>query len=158
MRNSPLFADWPFMSYLVIYTLIIISVPILWFWKAQGKRHGKEIKVGIVAGHIPQDKKWDAKFQREVIDIYKRLSLSVSANSPISLVCLKQQCLSYLAMTITLLRILSHFRNSLHSSAFRKHACKGRDTCPTATFCFTRRNILSTMTRSISCPMVKLSL
>jgi apolipoprotein N-acyltransferase len=41
-----------------------------------------KIKVSVVQGNIPQDKKWDAKFQQEVIGTYKRLSLSVSSASP----------------------------------------------------------------------------
>ena len=82
MRNTPLFARWPYMFYLVIYTVIIMSVLFYGFGKLRENGTGQSIMVSVVQGNIPQDKKWDAKFQREVIDIYKRLSLSVSVNSP----------------------------------------------------------------------------
>jgi len=47
-----------------------------------GNAPRKKIRVSVVQGNISQDKKWDIKFQREVIDTYKRLSLSVLPASP----------------------------------------------------------------------------
>jgi apolipoprotein N-acyltransferase len=43
---------------------------------------GSTIKVSVVQGNIPQDKKWNYKFQRDVIDKYKKLTSEISSNNP----------------------------------------------------------------------------
>jgi apolipoprotein N-acyltransferase len=44
------------------------------------------LKVGVVQGNIPQDRKWDDDFKDETIHIYKRLSESTRPESPALLV------------------------------------------------------------------------
>jgi apolipoprotein N-acyltransferase len=46
-------------------------------------RPGTDIRVSIVQGNIPQDKKWDPGFQREVMNIYENLTReTVKRDSP----------------------------------------------------------------------------
>ncbi|RJQ56517.1 MAG: apolipoprotein N-acyltransferase [Nitrospiraceae bacterium] len=82
LRKEPLYARWPLTLGLLLYAVIIISALLYGYGSLQKTAGGQTIKVSVAQGNIPQDKKWDAKFQREVIDTYKRLSLAVSANSP----------------------------------------------------------------------------
>ena len=42
----------------------------------------RKVKISIVQGNIPQDKKWDYKFQREVIDTYKKMTMKISSDNP----------------------------------------------------------------------------
>jgi apolipoprotein N-acyltransferase len=46
------------------------------------ERPGKQIKASIIQGNIEQDKKWDAAYENEVIDVYRDLSLRASSESP----------------------------------------------------------------------------
>ncbi len=51
--------------------------------KLHQNRPGRDIKVSIIQGNIPQDKKWDPSFQREVMNIYENLTReAVNSNSP----------------------------------------------------------------------------
>ncbi len=43
---------------------------------------GQEFKVSVIQGNISQDKKWEARFQKEVIDTYERLTLDALPESP----------------------------------------------------------------------------
>jgi len=67
---------------MVIYAVIAASVLYYGVEKLRENGSGRKIKVSVVQGNIPQDKKWDVEFQKEVISTYKKLSLSTSANSP----------------------------------------------------------------------------
>jgi apolipoprotein N-acyltransferase len=82
MRKEPLLARWPHTLSIVIFAVIIAGILFYGFEKLRKDSGGQKIKVSIIQGNIPQDKKWDAKFRHEVIDTYKRLSLQVSANRP----------------------------------------------------------------------------
>jgi apolipoprotein N-acyltransferase len=82
MRKEPLFPRLPLTVSMVIFAAIIISSLSYGFERLKENNSGRNIKVSVVQGNIPQDKKWDAKFQDEVIETYKRLSLSVSSASP----------------------------------------------------------------------------
>jgi apolipoprotein N-acyltransferase len=44
------------------------------------ENNGSKIKVSVVQGNIPQDKKWNYEFQRDVIDKYKKLTSEISSN------------------------------------------------------------------------------
>ncbi len=41
-----------------------------------------KVRISVVQGNIPQDKKWDMKFQREVVDTYKELTQQVLSDNP----------------------------------------------------------------------------
>ncbi|RJQ42803.1 MAG: apolipoprotein N-acyltransferase [Nitrospiraceae bacterium] len=82
MRQEPLFPRWLLTFSIIIYGAVMAVVLLYGFGKLGDITTGENIKISVVQGNIPQDKKWDARFQREVIDTYKRLSLSVSSASP----------------------------------------------------------------------------
>jgi apolipoprotein N-acyltransferase len=67
-----------------IFLSIAILLSLLYGYKRLNEeRPGEEVKVTIIQGNIPQDKKWEPAFQNEVIDIYKGLTKeAVSLNSP----------------------------------------------------------------------------
>lgn len=46
------------------------------------KETGQMVRTSLVQGNIPQDKKWDPLFQREVIDTYKRLTTITLSDKP----------------------------------------------------------------------------
>lgn len=82
MRKEPLFPRWPLSVGLIVYALVVVGALLYGTDKFNGRTDGRKIKVSVMQGNIPQDKKWEPQFQQEVIDIYKRLSLSVQADSP----------------------------------------------------------------------------
>lgn len=82
MMKEPLLPRWPLTLSIMILLMTITGILFYGYKKLSENTNSRSIKVSIVQGNIPQDKKWEAKFQREVLDTYKRLSLSVSANSP----------------------------------------------------------------------------
>lgn len=43
---------------------------------------GERLKVAVVQGNIPQDKKWDPEFRRWILDTYDRLTLSAAREDP----------------------------------------------------------------------------
>jgi len=43
---------------------------------------GNELRIGLIQGNIEQDRKWDTKYQREVFDIYLRLTKEALEEGP----------------------------------------------------------------------------
>ena len=43
---------------------------------------GEHLKVSVVQGNIPQDKKWEPAFRREIVDKYETLTMSTVKDSP----------------------------------------------------------------------------
>jgi len=82
MRKEPLFPRLPLTVSMVVFAAIIIGTLSYGFERLKENNTGRNIKVSVVQGNIPQDKKWDTKFQDEVIETYKRLSLAASSASP----------------------------------------------------------------------------
>lgn len=66
----------------VIVFAVIIAVSLIYGYGKLGEESGRKIKVSVVQGNIPQDKKWDSRFQNGVIDTYKRLTLDAMAKAP----------------------------------------------------------------------------
>ncbi len=56
----------------LIYGVLIISKPI----------SGEEIKIALIQGNIPQDKKWDKKYARFIIQTYSDLTMEASKQKP----------------------------------------------------------------------------
>ncbi|MBI5057179.1 MAG: apolipoprotein N-acyltransferase [Nitrospirae bacterium] len=81
-KEQPLFARWPLTLSLIIFAVIISASISYGFGKLKENSQGQKIKVSVVQGNIEQDKKWDLRFQRDVIEIYKRLTKKTSADSP----------------------------------------------------------------------------
>jgi apolipoprotein N-acyltransferase len=43
---------------------------------------GKKVRLSVIQGNIPQEKKWDPHFAREIMEIYTRLTLEASKEMP----------------------------------------------------------------------------
>ncbi len=75
-------AGWPFAACSILYA---VAVTMAFFYGTEKLREsgsGQKVRVAIVQGNIEQDKKWDVKFQREVIDTYKRLTIRAAKTAP----------------------------------------------------------------------------
>jgi len=67
---------------IVILSLVMGSSLFYVFGKLNDKHTGDTVTLSVVQGNIPQDKKWNHEFQRDVIDKYKRLTAKISSDSP----------------------------------------------------------------------------
>lgn len=83
-KRMPLFAPGLMAMGIVVYVLIIIISLIYGGWRLNSDDKGERarIKASVIQGNISQDRKWDKRFQDEVIDTYKRLSLKAMDDSP----------------------------------------------------------------------------
>jgi len=79
---APLSSRWPGILSMIMFILIIIAS--LFYGTEKLKEPDKQgnIKVSVIQGNIRQDVKWDARFQKEVIDTYKRLSIKALSTKP----------------------------------------------------------------------------
>jgi apolipoprotein N-acyltransferase len=82
LSKMPLFARWPMTVGLISLALIVISSLSYGIWRLKTHEQGQKIRVSVIQGNFEQDKKWDVKFRREIIDTYKRLTLKASEYSP----------------------------------------------------------------------------
>ncbi len=81
-RAMPLFPHWPMTVGMIILAISIIVSLSYGVWKLNSGGSGHSIKVSVVQGNIEQDKKWDVRFQKEIIDTYKRLTTKAVVMSP----------------------------------------------------------------------------
>jgi apolipoprotein N-acyltransferase len=67
----------------IAFTAIIITLS-LWYGVVQlsAGDSGRRIKVSIIQGNIPQDKKWDREFRHNVIQRYEELTKAANAGNP----------------------------------------------------------------------------
>ena len=70
------------MSGAMALALIIIASLIYGMAKLKHNEQANNITVTVLQGNIDQDKKWDRKHQREVIDTYKDLTLAAASEQP----------------------------------------------------------------------------
>ncbi len=82
LGTMPLFARWPLTLGIITYAIIIIMSLFYGNNKLHEDDNGSKIKISVIQGNIEQDKKWNTKFQKEVIDTYKRLSMNASTAAP----------------------------------------------------------------------------
>lgn len=66
-------AQYPFLSTAAALPLLVL---VIWYGFVSLNREatGREIKVALAQGNIPQDIKWDPAFQEETVAIYERLT------------------------------------------------------------------------------------
>jgi apolipoprotein N-acyltransferase len=76
------FARWTRALSIVIFILVIIVSFLYGIGKLKEDEKGGRIKVSVLQGNIEQDKKWDSRFQREVIDTYKKLTIKALLSDP----------------------------------------------------------------------------
>jgi apolipoprotein N-acyltransferase len=82
LNEMPLFEMSP--TYIGTGLLIILLAVSTFYghFRIKQDRAGNNIKVSIIQGNIMQDQKWDRKYQKNVIDIYKSLSLAARPGNP----------------------------------------------------------------------------
>jgi apolipoprotein N-acyltransferase len=81
-RKMPLFAPGMMTVGIVIFLLLLIISLLYGTWRLNIEEGGEKIRVSVIQGNIEQEKKWDKRFQREVMNIYKRLSIKALDDSP----------------------------------------------------------------------------
>ncbi|MDH4028198.1 MAG: apolipoprotein N-acyltransferase, partial [Nitrospirota bacterium] len=81
-REMPLLPRWPLIACLLVCLVVLAGVVLYGHAKLKEEESGKKIRVALVQGNIEQDKKWDVRFQKDVIDTYKRLSSDAAKDSP----------------------------------------------------------------------------
>lgn len=82
LRSMPLFSLSQTAIGLFSLSVILAFVFLYGSYRLNQPRTGNPINISIVQGNIAQDRKWDAAYQREVLDTYKQLSLA--ANETVS--------------------------------------------------------------------------
>jgi apolipoprotein N-acyltransferase len=81
-REAPLFS----LSYSIAgLILLCLSLGATFYYghlTLQRTISSKTLKVSVIQGNIDQDKKWDRRFEKEIIDTYKRLTTEADRKSP----------------------------------------------------------------------------
>lgn len=77
----PLFGRLPLTLGILVYAIIIAFSIYYSGERLAGNDRGQTVHVSVVQGNIEQDKKWDTRFQREVIDKYKGLTVNAVTDS-----------------------------------------------------------------------------
>jgi apolipoprotein N-acyltransferase len=80
--KMPLSAGWPVPVSIVVFVFILSISLAYGSWRLNAPEESKTIRVSVIQGNIEQRKKWDKRFEREVIDTYKRLSIMARKDVP----------------------------------------------------------------------------
>ena len=80
--DTPLLSRWPRALGMIMLIVIVIASLVYGMEKLRETDKQGNIKVSVIQGNIRQDVKWDSRFQRTVIDTYKRLSIRALSASP----------------------------------------------------------------------------
>lgn len=80
--QMPLFERWPMTVGLITLVIVIILVFFYGNLRLSAGEGGYNIRVAVIQGNFEQDRKWDIKFQKEIIDTYKSLSIKALSESP----------------------------------------------------------------------------
>lgn len=65
-----------------VFTVVTALSLVYGYGKLDEQPGGREINVSVIQGNIPQDKKWDARFQKDVLETYRELSLEALTKAP----------------------------------------------------------------------------
>jgi apolipoprotein N-acyltransferase len=67
-----------------IFTIVLVALAFAYgYWKIKTPlTTDKKLTIGVAQGNIEQDVKWDQGFQKETLEIYRKLSLELSKASP----------------------------------------------------------------------------
>jgi apolipoprotein N-acyltransferase len=79
---APLSPRRPIILGLIMFMFITAGSLLYGMSKLNTPDEQGNIKVSVIQGNIRQDVKWDSRFQREVIDTYKRLSIKALSANP----------------------------------------------------------------------------
>ena len=66
----------------IVYAVIVALSLFYGSAKLAEGEEGREVNVSVVQGNIPQDRKWDDRFQKDVIDTYQKLTIEALAEGP----------------------------------------------------------------------------
>jgi apolipoprotein N-acyltransferase len=80
--TMPLSAGWPVPVSILVFVFMLSTSLAYGSWRLNAGEGGKTVQVSVIQGNIEQRKKWDKRFEREVIDTYKRLSLTARHHAP----------------------------------------------------------------------------
>jgi len=73
---------WPGIAGITVLLCIIMLSLFYGKGKLGALDTGPKIRASVIQGNIAQDVKWDARFKRDVIDTYKRLSMRALSENP----------------------------------------------------------------------------
>ncbi len=82
LNKMPLIDRWPMPVGLSILILLLVLTLSYGMWRLGASEEGKKIRASVIQGNFEQEVKWDIKFQRTIIDTYKRLTAKAAAASP----------------------------------------------------------------------------
>jgi len=82
VREMPLFPTSYTVLGLMLFMLGVIFVFSYGFIRLNEKAPGVPLKASVVQGNIDQGKKWDARYQKEVFDIHRKLTAGALVESP----------------------------------------------------------------------------
>jgi apolipoprotein N-acyltransferase len=82
VKEMPLFpVSFTYAGFVTLALVLVFSLG-YGAWRLGQERKGHLITVGIVQGDIEQDKKWEPRYQQEVLDTYFALSKTAASSSP----------------------------------------------------------------------------
>ncbi|MBI4654772.1 MAG: apolipoprotein N-acyltransferase [Nitrospirae bacterium] len=67
---------------LITLGIIVITTLSYGIWRLSSDEGVQKVKVSLIQGNFEQDKKWDVKFQKEIIETYKSLSTKAGEEAP----------------------------------------------------------------------------
>ena len=82
LNKMPLMDRWPMPVGLSVLTLFLAVSIFYGMWQLRADEIGKKIRASVIQGNFEQEMKWDIKFQRKIIDTYKRLTAKAASYSP----------------------------------------------------------------------------
>jgi apolipoprotein N-acyltransferase len=80
--RMPLLGRFPLTFGLLCLAIILAFTFFYGVLRLKNEDQGQVVRVSVVQGNFSQEKKWDVNFRREIIDTYKRLTISVSKEKP----------------------------------------------------------------------------
>lgn len=80
--EMPVASHWPMTISIIFYTIIYVMTGFYGATRLHEEPGTDTLRVSVVQGNIPQDRKWDITFQREVIETYKRLTRDAMTEKP----------------------------------------------------------------------------
>jgi apolipoprotein N-acyltransferase len=81
MREKPLYSRFhTFAGWFLLFTVLTANL-CYGLYRLYQDRPGHRINVAVIQGNIEQDKKWDAAYQQDVLEIYRNLSSEIASKT-----------------------------------------------------------------------------
>ncbi|MEE8329950.1 MAG: apolipoprotein N-acyltransferase [Thermodesulfovibrionia bacterium] len=81
LSRMPLYGRWQMTIGLIIFSLIVTMSLFYGMWRLETVEKGQKMRVSVIQGNFEQEKKWDIKFKRQIIDTYKEHTLKASLDN-----------------------------------------------------------------------------